>query len=174
MSVYIVVFEGVGGCHGHYKGIRTIQDFDSKEAFQSYLATTTSQDKVVAEGVTKEEAERIALEVEIKPYFDVAYYEACQSSGFNWPMYFHGIHRIEHLMSIKQTPMIATETIDHELPPKEADALSEEPEIKALFDLAFEHADTPFGFDWATFSQNLLFIQTLLTYRGIKQIFGTD
>lgn len=58
--MYNVVFEGVGGDNSNYKGVRTITSFESKEAFDEWKKNSTNRDRVIAEGISDEEASEIA------------------------------------------------------------------------------------------------------------------
>lgn len=62
MPEYYVVFEGVGGEHSNYEGIRTITLFDSEEDFLAWKSGCNNRDLVVGQGLTYEEARALAAE----------------------------------------------------------------------------------------------------------------
>lgn len=68
-SMYVVVFEGTGAPDSNHKGIRTITEYPSKADFDRKRAEgNIGGDIVVAEGVTSDEAHRIASEISIGAY----------------------------------------------------------------------------------------------------------
>jgi hypothetical protein len=99
--MYIVVFEGIGGPQSNTLGIRTFTEFSNKQDFDDFRKTSDSQDKVIAEGITLEEASEKIEEVGFKPYFDQAYTEANYGETFDWNIYNMHLENIKMLMTYR-------------------------------------------------------------------------
>lgn len=76
-----VVFEGIGGENSNYAGIRTQQSFRDEEDFEKFMEESGYKDKVLAKGVTDDEAEELVKDTDPLAYVDAAFAQATKPDG---------------------------------------------------------------------------------------------